>query len=98
MFHHAATTFFTHPSAIRHDQLLSSRVLSDLEIPSDRNLPNGFPTQLKGPQVWSGRDSNCTLDPVVTLSEDELACLEEALRHHKGKLQLETIHMIISHN
>lgn len=51
----------------------------------DKSLPAGFPAQLKSSLVWDGRDLASTYDWNYVLTNNDLAEIDSALRHFKGK-------------
>lgn len=46
-------------------------------------LPEGFPEQLKGDLVWEGSTLAETYDWTYVLKEDQLAEIDEAVKHFK---------------
>ncbi len=50
-----------------------------------KELPDGFPAELRSPLVWKGSDFGERQDFVTVLAADDLEEIKEALRHFKGK-------------
>ncbi len=90
----AATTFFT-PAAVAPPgqpdiayapdfgkyQARVNRRLKTENLP--KQLPPGFPTELKGDLVWDGETVAKTYNWTYTLNEDQLAEIDRAVAHFK---------------
>lgn len=62
-------------------QARAARRIQSENLPS--NLPEGFPEQLKGDLVWEGSTLAETYDWTYVLKEDQLAEIDEAVKHFK---------------
>lgn len=56
-----------------------------------KDLPPGFPAELKGDLVWDGRTLAETYNWTYTLSADQLAEVDHAVTHFKCNLPLQFI-------
>jgi hypothetical protein len=66
-------------------QARSVRRVQSEELPS--GVPEGFPAELKGDLVWEGETVGETYDWTFVLSEQQLAEVDDALKHFQCKSQ-----------
>lgn len=50
-----------------------------------KTLPEGFPAQLQGSLVWEGKTVGQSYDWTYVLNEEQLAEIDDAVRHFKCK-------------
>lgn len=64
-------------------QARGARRVQTEELPT--SVPEGFPDQLEGKMVWEGETLADTYDWTYVLKEDQLAEIDEAVKHFKCK-------------
>ena len=84
----STTTTQTQPDISYHPDFTKFQLRTERlkqQRPSNVGLPAGFPQKLQGPIVWEGKDFTDEMEWTLSLNEEQLKEIHNALVNFKGQ-------------